>query len=127
MKKIILTTLLPIVAILLSGCGNTSYVHGVNASRISNTEFSNVLQEQLTTVQLCYMFSKDTKECSITLAGIAATQTLGGRPTPIRIAQSPEEIVGVIADKGFDAAVKIFGLKQIGNVLSKGISESGKI
>jgi hypothetical protein len=111
----------------LAGCSNTSYVHGVNANKAGNTQFMALQGEQQVSIQLCYMYSKNTAECSIVAAGTNAVQTLGGRPTPIRIASSPEEITQAIAERGFQYALGIYGAKQLGDVLKNATNANATV
>lgn len=119
--------LLPVVfALLLSACAS-SYETGVKANVTGNTQYQNTQNEQLNVIQMCYIYSKDTSQCSILAAGAIPTQVLGGRPTPIRVAQAPEEILKEIATNGFEAAVKVYGLKQIASVVNNSTAEAGKV
>lgn len=115
----------------LAGCGaltaGSSYDVGVQANKSGNTQFMNLQQEQQISLQVCFMYSKSTSECAILAAATNATQILGGRPTAIRIASSPEEILSEVAEKGFDAAVTTFGLKQVASVLNNATAEAGKV
>lgn len=118
-------------AFALSACGaltsGSSYDVGVQANKSGNTQFMNLQQEQQISLQVCFMYSKSTSECAILAAATNATQILGGRPTAIRIASSPEEILSTVAEKGFDAAVTAFGLKQVATVLNSATAEAGKV
>jgi hypothetical protein len=126
MKKIsILFTLA--LTFFLTACGTSSYQTGVMANQVSNAGFQNTQNEQLNTIQMCYIYSKNPESCTILAAGAIPTQVLGGRPTPIRVAQAPEEIFKEIATNGFEAAVKIYGLKQIASVVNSATAEAGKV
>lgn len=117
-------------ALALSACGalvsGSSYETGVNANKKGNTEFNNLQMEQQISLQVCFMYSKNTSECAILAAGTNATQVLAGRPAAIKIASSPEEIMQSVLSTSFDAAVKIYGLKAVSDVVKTGIAESGK-
>lgn len=127
MKKTLLTLVSVAFAFILSACGTTSYQTGVLANQVSNAGFQNTQNEQLNTIQMCYIYSKNPESCTILAAGAIPTQVLGGRPTPIRVAQAPEEILKEIATNGFEAAVKIYGLKQIASVVNNATAEAGKV
>lgn len=127
MKKSLLVLVSAAFAFLLSACGTTSYQTGVLANQVANAGYQNTQNEQLNTIQMCYIYSKNPESCTILAAGAIPTQVLGGRPTPIRIAQSPEEIFKEVATNGFEAAVKIYGLKQVAGVLTKATEEAGKV
>lgn len=119
-----------VLAFVLVGCGaltnGSSYDIGVQANKTGNTQFMNLQNEQQISLQVCFMYSKSTSECAILAAATNATQILGGRPTPIKIASSPEEVIQAVLSGGFDAAVKIYGLKAVSDVIKEGIAESGK-
>lgn len=127
MKKSLISLMVLASASLLTACGTTSYQTGVLANQVSNAGYQNTQNEQLNTIQMCYIYSKNPESCTILAAGAIPTQVLGGRPTPIRIAQSPEEIFKEVATNGFEAAVKIYGLKQVASVLNKATEEAGKV
>lgn len=131
-NKSVLRGTLSLVAIAaLAGCGmmtkGSSYETGVKANTSANTQYMNLQQEQQISLQICFMYSKNTSECAILAASTNSVQILGGRPTPIRVASSPEEILSTVAEKGFDAAVTAFGLKQVANVLNSATAEAGKV
>lgn len=120
--------LLVLFSFVLTGCaGQGAYEKGVDAQTTANTGYMKLQEEQLDTIKLCYMWSKDTTHCSVAYAGTTAVQILGGRPTPIRIAKSVGEITESVLSLGFDGAVKIYGLKAVSDVLRASVSEAGKV
>lgn len=114
-------------AVTLAGCSATSYNKGVDANVAGNTAYMNLQKQQLQAIQQCYMFSQDTTHCSILAAGTNATQILGGRPTPIRIAKSPGEIFETVATKGLEAAVMLYGIDAVSKTLQAATAEAGKV
>lgn len=112
---------------VLVGCSATSYNKGVDANVTANTQFMELQKEQLFSIQQCYMFSKDSSHCSILAAGTNATQILGGRPAPVRIAKSPGEIFETVATKGLEAAVMLYGIDAVSKTLQAGVAEAGKV
>lgn len=111
----------------LASCGNLAYNKGVDANVKGNNRFADTQDKQLDTIQQCYMYSKDTTHCSILAAGTNATQILGGRPTPIRVASSDGEIAKSILSDGLDATVKIYGLKAVADTVKSMNNQAGKV
>lgn len=125
-RKLQLMTL-AVSAFVIAGCSATSYNKGVDANITGNTQYMELQKEQLNAIQQCYMFSQDTTHCSILAAGTNATQILGGRPTPIRIAKSPGEIFETVATKGLEAAVMLYGIDAVSKTLQAATAEAGKV
>lgn len=122
-------------AVVLAACGSTkgsSYQQGVAGNVKNYSEFSTVMHSQQNTLNSCFNAAGSTKDpsavamCAVLAAGTNAQQTLAGQPEAIRIAKSPEEVTETIMSKGLDAAVKIFGFKQVANVMSKGFDAAAK-
>lgn len=126
MKSNVQLVALAVSAFVMAGCSATSYNKGVDANVTGNTQYMDLQKQQLNAIQQCYMFSKDTAHCSILAAGTNATQILGGRPTPIRIAKSPGEIFETVATKGLQAAVMLYGIDAVSKTLQAANAEAGK-
>lgn len=103
-------------AVVLAGCGTSSYQRGVAGNVLQYREFSALMHHQQNTLNSCFNAAgqsenpNDLALCAVLAASTNAQQTLAGQPAPIRIAKSPGEIAESIAKYGFDATVKIFGL-----------------
>lgn len=101
-------------SLILAACGtNSSYEQGLRAN-VTQYRLYNASQiSQMMTIQTCYQFSKNTTECSLILAGAVPTQTLGGKPEPLRVAKSPGEILESVVTKGLEATVAIYGIDAV--------------
>ena len=121
-------------AIVLSACATkgSSYQQGVAGNVKNYAEFSDIMHSQQNTLNSCFNAAGATKDpqavatCAVLAAGTNAQQTLAGQPEGIRVAKSPEEVWETVATKGLDTAVKIFGFKQVANVMSKGFDAAAK-
>ena len=121
---------------VLAACGttgnNSSYKQGVAGNVINYREFSGIMHNQQNTLNSCFNAAGYTKDasavalCAVLAAGTNAQQTLSGQPEAIRVAKSPEEVQEAITTHGIDAAVKIFGFKQVADVMKSGFSAAAK-
>jgi hypothetical protein len=109
MKK----TLIALSVLALAGCSTTDYAKGVQANVDTFKLFSDGQLAQQTSIQSCYQHNPNKSECSILAAGTNATQTLAGRPDPIRVAKTNGEIFESVATVGMDKAVLIYGAKAV--------------
>lgn len=134
MKTLRLIPVLSAVA-LLAACGstaNSSYKQGVAGNVVNYREFSGIMHNQQNTLNSCFNaagFAKDASAiavCAVLTASTNAQQTLSGQPQAIRVAKSPEEIQESLVAHGLDATVKIFGLKQVADVMKAGFTAAAK-
>lgn len=100
-------------ALALAGCSTTDYAKGVQANVDNFKLFSDGQLAQQTSIQACYQHNPNKSECSILAAGTNATQTLAGRPDPIRIAKTNGEIFESVATVGMEKSVLIYGAKAV--------------
>jgi len=118
--------------VTLSACAPQSYRVGVAGNVANYREFSELMHSQQNSINSCFNAAGATNDpqalstCAILAAGTNAQQTLAGRPDQIRVAKSPEEILETITKSGLDAAVKIYGFKQVGEVIRSGFQASSK-
>ena len=127
-KKILL--LLAIASLTAcSTMGESSYVTGVAANSESNISYQSTQMKALDVNNKCYDTATNTIErafCAIVQNGTVPVQTLGGRPTAIRVAKTPGEIAGEIASKALDIGGMAYGANQIGKAVSSGINAAGR-
>ncbi len=127
-KKILL--LLAIASLTAcSTMGESSYVTGVAANSESNISYQSTQMKALDVNNKCYDTATNTIErafCAIVQNGTVPVQTLGGRPTAIRVAKTPGEIAGEIAGRALDIGGMAYGANQIGKAVSSGINAAGK-
>lgn len=127
-KKILL--LLAIASLTAcSTMGESSYVTGVAANSESNISYQSTQMKALDVNNKCYDTATNTIErafCAIVQNGTVPVQTLGGRPTAIRVAKTPGEIAGEIAGKALDIGGMAYGANQIGKAVSSGINAAGR-
>lgn len=124
--------LIAMVSWMLMGCGTmgeSSYVTGVAANSESNISYQSTQMKALDVNNKCYDTATNTIErafCAIVQNGTVPVQTLGGRPTAIRVAKTPGEIAGEIASKALDIGGMAYGANQLGKAVSSGINAAGK-
>lgn len=120
---------------LFAGCAtgpNSSYKQGVAGNVVNYREFSTLMHSQQNTLTSCFNAAGASRDasalslCAVLAAGTNAQQTLAGQPAAIRVAKSPEEIQEAILSGGMDMAVKMFGLKQVAEVMKSGFSAAAK-
>lgn len=131
--KAIKYALIAMVGWILMGCGTfggeSSYVTGVAANSESNIAYQSTQMKQLDVSNKCYDTATNTIEkafCAIVQNGTVPVQTLGGRPTAIRVAKTPGEITESIVSKTLDVGGMVYGANLVGNAVQSGISAAGK-
>ena len=111
---------------LLTACGAMNgpgaYEAGLKANVDQYKLYSDGQLAQQKTLQTCYQFNPNKSECSILTASTNAEQTLAGQPKPLRIAKSVGEIVEAMTEKGFDGAVKIYGITAVRDAMKANAS-----
>lgn len=128
MKKTLIRLALGALTLLsLTACGSfNGYREGVAGNVATYREHVTVMMSQQNTINSCFNAAGATKTsgdlalCAVLAASTNQTQVLAGRPEPIRVAKSKEEILGSIAEGGMDAAVKIYGFKAVSQAIGKG-------
>lgn len=124
--------LIAMVSCLLMACGTmgeSSYVTGVAANSESNISYQSTQMKALDVNNKCYDTATNTIErafCAIVQNGTVPVQTLGGRPTAIRVAKTPGEIAGDIASQALNIGGMAYGANQLGKTIGAGISAAGK-
>lgn len=131
MKKSLVTLAVLASATLITGCAS-GYKQGVAGNVLNYREFTDVMHSQQNTLNSCFNAAAASTEanaialCAVLAASTNQSQVLTGQPEAIRVAKSPEEIMESIATRGLEAAVKVYGFKQISQVLGKGFDNAGK-
>lgn len=117
MIRTIKTLFVLAVAIVLTACAATTgpgaYEAGLKANVDQYKLFSDGQLAQQQTLQACFRFNPNKSECSILTASTNAEQTLAGQPKPLRVAKSVGEILEAMTERGFDGAVKLYGIAAV--------------
>ena len=109
--------------------GDSSYTTGVAANTESNMVYQSTQMKALDVNSKCYDTATNTIEkafCAIVQNGTVPVQTLGGRPTAVRVAKTPGEITESIVKEVLSVGGLAYGANQISRTISTGISAAGK-
>lgn len=128
MKKTLFRLLsVSLAALSLSACGSfNAYREGVAGNVATYRSHVSVMMSQQNTLNSCFNAagatnsSSDLALCAVLAASTNTTQVLAGKPEPIRVAKSKEEILESITNNGLDATVKVFGFKAVSQAIGKG-------
>ena len=107
-------------SVLLVAC-NSDYEAGVKANVDVYKLYNDLGLAQQASIAACFQTSKDPAYCAILAASTNTTQTLAGRPEPIRVAKTSGEIIESVMTVGLDRAVYIYGAKAVANAFKSSV------